>query len=164
MERFCQPFGGEALGVFALRVVIIEKRPAVAFVEILLEGLEIDGRSALVSVARELSIKPETCSQFESGMSAGFVQREHKASGTHEMRTLIEEAFALAQGFANEAELSIFEVPKSAVNDARGATGGSGGEVVLFEKEHTPACARTLSRNGDTVDSSTDHYDFESCG
>ena len=54
------------------------------------------------------------------------------------MRSLAEQTFTFAQRFANEADLSVFKIAKAAMNDASGATGGSGGEVVLLEKEHTP--------------------------
>jgi hypothetical protein len=44
------------------------------------------------------------------------------------------------------------------VNDARGAAGYSGGEVILFDQQGVFACASALPRHSDAIDAPTNHH------
>src|SRR5689334_24798998 len=69
---------------------------------------------------------------------------------------IVEQALALAQGFADQAQFAVLEVAEAAVNDASGATGGSGGEIVLFNQQHRAMGAGTFARDGDAIDAAAD--------
>ncbi len=81
-----------------------------------------------------------------------------------EVRALADQPLAFAKRFADEADLAILEVTKAAVDDAGGTAGGTGSEVVLLEQENATACAGTLPRDRNSIDSAADHNNFETVG
>ena len=93
-------------------------------------------------------------------MAARIAERKDEAHRMHKVRTLAYQSLPFAKRFANKRDLPVFEVSQATVNDAGRAAGGSGGEVVLFEQKDASAAARTLPRDGDSVDSASNDYDL----
>jgi len=77
------------------------------------------------------------------------------------MRLFFQEEFTFAQRLADEADFSMLKITKSAMDDAGGAAGGSGREVVLFDQQDALAVAGTLPRDGRSVDTAANNDDVE---
>jgi len=78
-----------------------------------------------------------------------------------QVRAFAEQAFAFAQRFTHQTELSVFEIAQSAVDDARGAAGHTRCEVILLDQQSALARAGTLTRDGNTVDSPADDHNVK---
>ena len=157
VDGFGQPLGDEAFGEFALRVFVAEQRPALAGIERALDSLqlhfaELRGRLA----AGHFPIEPEAGSNFHGAASAVLIQQENEVKRMHEVRTLAEKAFALAQRFADEIDFAMLEVAQTAVDDAGGTAGDAGGEVILLDEQGTLAGTGAFPGDRDSVDSAAD--------
>jgi len=79
----------------------------------------------------------------------------------NQMGTFPKKALALADGLLYEAELGVFQIAKSTVNDASGTAGNPGAEIVLFEQQNALAGTGTLSCHGHAVDAASDDHHME---
>jgi hypothetical protein len=55
----------------------------------------------------------------------------------------------------------MFEVAQTAMNDASGAAGNPGGEVILFQQKRVFSGAGALPGHGDAIDASANYYDVK---
>lgn len=82
-------------------------------------------------------------------------------NGMDQMRPLAQQPLALAQGFADQIEFSMFEVAQAAVDDARGAASHTRSEVILLNQQSALTGAGTLTCDGNAIDSPADDYNVE---
>src|SRR5215469_4833362 len=88
-------------------------------------------------------------------------QSEEKFERTHQVGRLREQVLALAQGLANQADLTEFQVAKTAMNDPGRAAGGPGGKIVLLDQQNAAATLRTLAGDGHAIDAAANDQDIE---
>ena len=81
--------------------------------------------------------------------------------GMHQVRALLQQAPAFEQRLADQSELGMLQVAQAAVDDARGAAGGAGGEVVLLDQQGAAAGAGAFPGDGNAVDSAANDDDLE---
>ena len=74
---------------------------------------------------------------------------------------LRQHALAFAQRLTHQADLSMFQVAQSAMNDSCGPAGGAGGKIVLLNQQRALAPLRTLARNGNTVDAAANYQNVK---
>jgi hypothetical protein len=72
------------------------------------------------------------------------------------MRTFFQQALAFPSRLADEADFSVFQVPKTTVDDASRTARGATGEIRLLYQQHAAACVRTLAGNGNAIDATAD--------
>jgi hypothetical protein len=72
----------------------------------------------------------------------------------------LKQPLPLPQGLAYLSNVPVLEVAQTAMNEARRATGGARGEVVLFDQQRTPSGARTFASDGDSIDSAANYDDM----
>jgi len=66
---------------------------------------------------------------------------------------------AFDQAFPHQANLSILEIAKPAMDKPRRPGGGAGGDVAVVDHEHIDSRERELPGNGGAVDASPEHDD-----
>ena len=79
----------------------------------------------------------------------------------HQVGTFLQQATALRQGFTDQPDLRVFQVAQAAVNNSRGPTSGTRGEVLLLDQKCAASGAGALARDGHAVDSTTDDNHLE---
>ena len=72
-----------------------------------------------------------------------------------------QQAVALPQGFAHQAELAVLQIPEPAVDHARGIGGRAGGEIGLVQQEAVDAVQGQLAKKSDAVDAAAENDDGE---
>src|SRR5437879_706928 len=77
------------------------------------------------------------------------------------MRRFAKQPVALPQRLAHQVKFAVLQVAQPAVNDAGGAAGSPGREVVLVNDQGTLAGTGTLPGDGHAIDSSTNHQDIK---
>jgi hypothetical protein len=77
------------------------------------------------------------------------------------MSFAVQQAFALAQRFTHQGEFAVLEIAQTAVDDARGATGGATGEVIFLNQQNAFSTAGTLARDSGSIDSAADYNYIE---
>jgi hypothetical protein len=88
-------------------------------------------------------------------------ERQKEIPGTHKVRPVSQQALAFPQGFADEPDLTMFQISQAAVNNAGGPAAGSCPEVVLLKQENPALRPRALSRDGSAVDSTSNNDNVE---
>jgi hypothetical protein len=110
-------------------------------------------------LSRKLLVEPESGAHFHRAALAVLVEQEQEVNRMDEMRALAEQAFALANRFADQVELSMFKISKAAMDDAGGAAGNSRSEIVLFDEQGAFSGAGTLPGYGNAIDPApNDHH------
>src|SRR5437667_2096510 len=77
------------------------------------------------------------------------------------MRILGAQVLAFAQRLPHQPDFSVFQITQPAVNDAGGAAGGAGREIILFNDQGAFSAARTLAGNGHAGNPTPDDDHFE---
>ena len=80
----------------------------------------------------------------------------------YQVRALAEQAITLAHRLADEAQFAMFQVTQAAMNNARGAAGNPGGEIILLDQQSALAGAGALPRHRDAIDAAPDDDNLES--
>jgi hypothetical protein len=68
---------------------------------------------------------------------------------------------SLAQAFADESEIEMFQVPQPAVDEFCRSTGRAGGEIALFDQRDTQATQRRVEGQAGAGYSAADNQDVE---
>ena len=84
---------------------------------------------------------------------------EDEAEGPDDVGGDGPEDLAFEEGFADQAELAVFEVSEAAVDEFGGGGRGAGGEVFGFAEVDGPASAGGVAGYGATVDAAADDGD-----
>ena len=79
----------------------------------------------------------------------------------YQMRIALKQPLALPQRLAHLANVSVLEVAQASVNDAGRTAGCARGEIVLLDQQRSPPSARAFPRDGNTVNSATNHDHVE---
>lgn len=79
----------------------------------------------------------------------------------HQVRALAQQPFPFANRFPYEIDFAVLQVTQAAVNDAGGAAGGAGGEVVLLDQQGAAPGAGAFPRDGNTVNSAANDDDLK---
>ena len=73
----------------------------------------------------------------------------------------VEQLRPLDQRFAHEAKLEPFEIAQAAMDKLGGGGGRGAGIVALLGQHHFQAAARSIARDGRTVDSAANDNEIE---
>ncbi len=85
--------------------------------------------------------------------------RQHKAHLLDDVRRLLQQHFALSQGFTHQAEFVMFEVAQATVDQLAAGRRSMTGQIVLFAKEHREAATGCVCCDSHAIDAATDHGD-----
>src|SRR5690242_16033361 len=111
----------------------------------------------LQPAASQAPVQPEPGADGEGTASAILIESQQKMNWVHQMRTLLQQASPFQQRLANQPELSMFQVAQATVDDAGGAAGGAGREVMLLQQKSAASGKGTFPGYGHTVNSATNH-------
>jgi hypothetical protein len=75
----------------------------------------------------------------------------------------IEQALTLEQGLADEAELVIFQIAQSAMDQLRRGGGGIARQIALFAEHHGEAPAHRIARDARAVDAAANDEKISYC-
>ena len=106
-------------------------------------------------------VEPQSGAHLQGAALARLIQEQQKLHGMHEVRSLPEQSFPLVQRFPYQAQFAVFEVAQSAVNDARGTAGHSGGKIILLNQQRVLASASALPRHGYAINAPAYHHHLE---
>ena len=106
----------------------------------------------------EALVEPQSGAHFHGAALAGLVQQKKKLNGMDQVRALAQQAFPFANRFPNQIDFAVLQVAQAAVNDAGGAAGDAGGEIVLLDQQGAFAGAGAFARHGDAVDAAADDH------
>ena len=81
---------------------------------------------------------------------------QHEATALDEVRRDREQALALRQRLAHEAQVEIFEVAQAAMHQLAGGGRRVVREAVLLDEQHGEAAAGRVARDAGAVDSAAD--------
>src|SRR5206468_11824678 len=79
----------------------------------------------------------------------------------NQMRTLLQQALALAQRLAHLTDFPVLQVAKPTVNNSCGTAGGAGGKVVLLDQKCASSGTCALACDCDSVYSAANNDDLE---
>src|SRR5436190_23879591 len=82
--------------------------------------------------------------------------RQDDAHRPDDVRCRFEQYFAFGQGFADEAELVIFEIAQAAVNILAGARARALREIALFAEDHPQSASSRIACDPRAVDAAAD--------
>ena len=155
----------EALGELDLRVGHHVRRLEAVAGDAGRDAVEVALRDAAVARKglshREQVVEGEAGADLPCGAGVAPVHGEEQAQRLHEVRGGADEVFALAQGFADEAELAVLEVAEAAVDEAGGAGRRAGAEVVALDEEGLVAGELGFAGDAGAVDAAADDDDVE---
>ncbi|MCY1398690.1 hypothetical protein D9M71_137260 [compost metagenome] len=83
--------------------------------------------------------------------------RQDEAHRPDDVRRLVQQDFALGEGFAHQAQFAVFQIAQAAVDQLAAGGRGMAGEVVLFAKEHGKPAPGGIRRDAHAVDAAADH-------
>jgi hypothetical protein len=75
----------------------------------------------------------------------------------------VEQALALEQGFADKAELVIFEVAQATMDQLRRGGGGIARQIALLAEHHGKATAHRIARDARAVDTAANDEKISYC-
>ncbi len=155
---FDKPVGHQALGEFALGVQKWIELAAVIGSEF--QAQEIEGRGVAGREAPEAAVEPERGTNPQGRVTGAGAGGENELKRTNEVRLLAEKRLTAAKALAEDRELTLLKMLESSHDDAAGAAGGAGGEVIPLDEEHGLSGMRTLSRERHAIDSAAedDHF------
>src|SRR4051794_9037614 len=87
-----------------------------------------------IVLAGEEVVQRQAEAPFPWGDALASIERQDEGQGLDEVRRVAQQSAAFTQGFVNEAELAIFEIAETAVDELGGSAGGAGGEVAAFDE------------------------------
>ena len=125
---------------------------------------EVDAAGAGEGSAAADVVVDEEADADEPGGAAARALGEDEAHGPGDVGGDAQEDGALFEGFADEAELAVFEVSEAAVDELAGGGGGTAGKVVLFDEDGVEASAGGVAGDAGTVDAATDDEEIGRCG
>ena len=76
------------------------------------------------------------------------------------MRRVGEQAIALPQGFAHQAEFAILQITQTAMEEAGGSTAGAGAEVTALGQDSRDSLQRQFSQCANADDTAADDEDL----
>ena len=90
--------------------------------------------------------------------------RQQERQHAHEVRGVAPQDLALGEGFVDEPDLLLLEVPEPAVHELRRLRRRARREVVALDERGAQAAAGGVERATDTGDATTDDDDVERLG
>jgi len=86
---------------------------------------------------------------------------QHEAQRPDDMRRQTQQPLALDQGLAHQAELAIFEIPETTMDQL--GTGGRGGasQIGLFDQHYLKSAPGCVAGDAGTVDAATDDQQID---
>ena len=98
LDCLSQPFRHQALGEFALRVLVAEHGPLMACVQSALDSLQFHlTESCCRFLGGEAPVQPQSGAHFHRAAPALLVQQHDKVHGMHQVRALTQQLFPLPQ-------------------------------------------------------------------
>ena len=77
------------------------------------------------------------------------------------MGCVVTQPLAFVQCLVDESDLTLLQIPKSAVHELGGFRGGAGGEVVPFDQRGSQAAGGSIEGASDSGDAATDDDHIE---
>ena len=139
-----------AIGVF--------ERPAIALLQRSSAHVpaEIDARTRRQQRSpAEVVVEKQTQPDHPPGSKPGMM-REHEAQRPYDVRGVAQQHLAFLKRVAHEAEIAVFQVAQSAVDQLGAGRRGVRGEVVLLAEQDFESPSRRVARDARTVDAAAD--------
>ena len=77
------------------------------------------------------------------------------------MRSYVQQRLSLAQRFADETKLAVFEIAQTAMNQSRRSTRRAAADISLVEQEDFQAAQRRITSDTGAVDSRANNNEIE---
>ncbi len=109
-------------------------------------------------------IEHEPGGELPAGDASALVDGPDEGEGPDEVGSEPQEAIALDAGLEDEAEVAVLEVADAAVDEAGGAAGGAGGEVLALDEGDAQAPEGGIASGARAGDAAADDEDIELLG
>ncbi len=121
-------------------------------------------RIAHVAEERQGVIELEAGDELPALQAGALVDGPDEGQGAHQVGGEPQQPVALDAGFEDEAEVAVLQVAHAAVDEAGGAAGGAGGEVLALHECHAQAPQGGVASDAATGDAAADDEDIELLG
>jgi hypothetical protein len=109
----------------------------------------------------EAAIKPQPETDLKRAALRLRTEREEEIDGADQVRLLLQQVAALAHRLTHQADLTMFQVAQTTMNEASGTAGGTGGKVMLLQQQRGSAGAGALARDRNPIDAAADNGNVE---
>jgi hypothetical protein len=124
-----------------------------------------EGASGLhIPEEREGVIEHEAGGELPAGDAGTLVDGPDEREGPDEVGSQAEEAGALDAGLEDETEVAVLEVADAAVDEAGGAAGGAGGEVLALDEGDLETAEGGIAGDATPGDAAADDEEVEDLG
>jgi hypothetical protein len=117
--------------------------------------------AADVAEEREGVVEEEARGELPARHARAGVDGPREGERAHEVRRDAEQRAPLAARLEDEVEVAVLEVAYAAVDEARGAAGGAGAEVVALDEGDAEAAERGVARDAGARDAPADDEEVE---
>ena len=124
---------------------------------------EVDGLRARQLLARRQMVVEEQAEAHEPGRADALLVGQDEAQRPDDVRRGVQQALALEQGLADQAELVIFEIAQAAMDQLGAGRGGVAGKVALLAEHHREAAADRIAGDARAVDAAADDQKIGHC-
>lgn len=158
---FGHPLCDEAFRELTLRVFVIQQEPLMSSVERALHARELHFARIASFASGQSLIEPKPGAHLHRAALTLLVQQKEKLNRMDEVRSFAEKALSLSHRLPNEADFSMLQVTQPAVDDASGAAGHAGREIILLDQQSALSGEGAFARNRDPIDPAANNDDVE---
>ena len=122
---------------------------------------EIERAARREELASSKMVIEEEAKANQPGRALLGTVRQHEAHGPDDVRRSPQENLPLDQGFADEAELVIFEIAQPAVDEFAGTRRCSFGEIAFLDEQDRKSTTGGVARDSGAIDAAADDSEVE---